>query len=140
VVEGHGNPFTTELPFGDYVVTVTADVWDQPVQEENTFALDSIDMHVMFPPREPDLAELTLRAVLDSESGPLIDTPITWEFSQNGDSFEFDGKPGVQEVRPGTWTVTGYHTALELEQSLTLTLAEGQRATQAFVFETPTPS
>lgn len=133
-----GNPAQLDLPFGDYVVTVTTEAWDQPVQTEMNFAADSIhNLSVMFPPREPDLAELTLRAVLDSASGPLIDTPITWEFTQGDDSFEFGGNPGVMEVRPGTWTVTGYHTAMELEQSQTLTLAEGQRATQTFVFETP---
>lgn len=138
-VEAHGNPFTTELPFGDYVVTVTADVWDQPVQEENTFAPDSINMHVMFPPPPPALAELTLRAVMDSENGPLIDTPITWEFSRDGDSFEFDGNPGVQEVRDGEWSVTGYHTALEISQTQTFDLAAGENKAATFVFETPLP-
>ncbi|MBJ2153186.1 VWA domain-containing protein [Paracoccus sp. IB05] len=138
VSEATGNPLTLDLPFGDYVVTVTAHAWDQPVQTEGTFGPEGPrNLHVMFPPAAPALAELTLRAVMDSADGPLIDTPFTWEFSRDGDSFEFDGNPGVMEVRPGGWTITGHHTALERAQSVDLDLAAGEALTHVMVFETP---
>ncbi|OWJ79759.1 vWA domain-containing protein [Haematobacter missouriensis] len=140
VETGTGNPFTLDLPFGDYVVTVTADAWDQPVQTEESFTQGSIrNLAVMFPAAAPPLAELSLRAVMDSTDGPLIETPITWSFEMDGESFEFDGNPGQIELREGSWTITAYHIAGEVEQSAQFALAGGAQRTETFIFETPAP-
>lgn len=141
VEQGVGNPFTIDLPFGEYVVTVHSESQDTFSQTENVFASDSIrNVHVIFPPALPAPTELTMIAVMDSEDGPQVETPITWTFGMGDDSFEFDGNPGVIELRSGSWTVTGYHVALEQEQSAQLAIVEGQPRTYTMVFETPTPT
>ena len=138
---GKTNPFTVDMPFGDYTVTVHSEAHDMFSQDVGTYAPDSIHkIHVMFPEAEPELAELTLRAVMDSATGPLVETPVTWIIGTGADAFEIDGNPGVIELRPGEWNVTGWHTALELEKSIEITLAPGQSALQPVIFTTPEPS
>ncbi len=140
VRKGGGNPFTVDLPFGEYVVTVTADAWDQPVQSEELFAPDSIrNLAVMFPAAAPPLAELTLRAVMDSDNGTLIETPITWSLAMDGETFELDGNPAQIELREGSWSVTAFHVAGEVGQSNTFSFAAGAQRTETFIFETPLP-
>ncbi len=141
VQKGTGNPFTLDLPFGEYVVTVHSADWDTFSQTEDVFASDSIrNVHVMFPPKAPDPVELRLIAVMDSENGPEVETPVTWTLGMDGEKLEIDGNPGVIELRPGYWNVTGYHVALEQEVSADLALVEGQDRTHKMVFKTPTPT
>ncbi len=90
-------------------------------------------------PAVPAMTELTLRAVMGSEDGPLVETPITWTFSRGDESFEFDGNPGVVELRAGSWSVTGYHVALEREQSTQLAIVDGEPQTRFMVFDVPQP-
>ena len=85
-------------------------------------------------------AELTLRAVMDGEDGPLVETPVIWTLSSGGESFEVDGNPGVAELHSGYWDVTGYHVALEQERSAQLAVVGGQQRNYAMVFETPLPT
>ncbi len=138
VASGTGNPFSAELPFGAYVISVESEEWGASARREEVLEVDSIrDTHVIFPQRLPDPVGLTLRAVLGSDSGPLIETPVTWGFSMAGDSFELDGNPAAIELRPGTWAVTGYHTAAEQEKSAQVTLVAGQNQLVSMVFDLP---
>src|SRR5690606_5262287 len=91
-------------------------------------------------PTLPAAAELTLRAVMDGEDGPLVETPVIWTLSSGGESFEVDGNPGVAELHSGYWDVTGYHVALEQERSARLAVVGGQQRNYAMVFETPLPT
>jgi len=88
----------------------------------------------------PSATEFTMIAVMDNESGPQVETPVTWTFSMGGESFEFDGNPGMIELPSGSWNVTGYHVALEQEQSAQLAIVVGQPRTYRMVFETPVPT
>ena len=88
----------------------------------------------------PAVTELTLRAVMDSQDGPLVETPVIWSLDMDEDGFEFDGNPGVVELQQGSWNVIGYHMVLEQEKSVQLTITEGQPLTYAMVFETPEPA
>ena len=105
--------------------------------QELTEALQQV---VASPAAPPPLSELTLRAVMDGEDGPFVETPITWTFTLEDESFEIAGNPGVIELRPGYWSVTGYHVALEQEQSAQLAIVGGQERTHTMVFETPVPT
>lgn len=105
--------------------------------QELTEALQQV---VAAPAALPSSTELTLRAVMDGEDGPLVETPITWTFSLDGESFEVEGNPGLIELPPGPWEVTGYHVALEQEQSAQLAIVGRQPRTHSMVFETPVPT
>ena len=51
VQTGTANPFTTDLPFGDYIVTVHSTAQDDFSQTEASLALDSArNVHAIFPP------------------------------------------------------------------------------------------
>eukprot|EP00873_Tetraselmis_striata_P030065 jgi/Tetstr1/450329/TSEL_037365.t1 len=51
VQTGTANPFTTDLPFGDYIVTVHSRAQDDFSQAEASLALDSArNVHAIFPP------------------------------------------------------------------------------------------
>ena len=51
VQTGTANPFTTDLPFGDYIVTVHSTAQDDFSQTEASLALDSVrNVHAIFPP------------------------------------------------------------------------------------------
>lgn len=51
VQTGTANPFITDLPFGDYIVTVHSTAQDDFSQTEASLALDSArNVHVIFPP------------------------------------------------------------------------------------------
>lgn len=91
-------------------------------------------------PDEPEPAELTLIAVMDSESGPQVETPVSWKLELGEDRLEVDGNPSSVELRPGYWSVTGYHVALEQEVSADLAIVEGNDRTYTMVFETPKPT
>src|SRR5690606_36619787 len=55
-------------------------------------------------PDEPEPTELTLIAVMDSESGPQVETPVSWKLELGEDRMEVDGNPSSIELRPGYWS------------------------------------
>ena len=138
--KGAGNPLTLDLPFGPYIVTVHSAEHDILTQTEAGFSADSgANLHVIFPPAVPQPVEVTMIAVTDNADGPQVETPVSWTFEIEGESFEIDGNPGAVELAPGHWNVTGYHAALEREQSAELTVVKGQPQTHVMVFELPLP-
>ncbi len=140
VQKGTGNPFTVDLPFGEYVVTVHSEAHDSFSQIENAFYADSIrNVHAIFPPALPKPVEVSMFAVTGGADGPRIESPVTWTFEIEGDGFELDGNPGVVELRAGSWNVTGYHVALEREQSTQIIIVEGEPQTHVMVFDIPQP-
>ena len=140
VQKSTGNPFTVDLPFGEYVVTVHSEAHDVFSQIENAFSADSIrNIHAIFPPALTKPVEVSMIAVTGGADGPQVETPVTWTFEIEGDGFELDGNPGVTELRPGQWSVTGYHAALERDQSVQLTIVAGEPVTHVMVFDDPQP-
>lgn len=90
-------------------------------------------------PALPEPVEITMIAVMGNQDGAQVQTPIIWTASTDNDEFELDGNPGVMKLRPGHWTVNGYHVALEREQSVQLVVAEGAAQTHVMVFDEPQP-
>ena len=80
VQQGTGNPFTVELPFGEYVVTVHSQVHDTSSQTRNMFSPDSTrEAHVIFPPAPPQ-ADLPVAAVVAPDQvvvGSVF--PVSWQ-------------------------------------------------------------
>ena len=141
VATGNSNPFTIDLPFGKYTVTVHSASKDIFSQNSDVYAPDGFhNIRVMFPPAEPAPTELALRAVMDSENGPEVETPVNWTLSMEGETLEIDGNPAAIELRPGYWSVTGYHAAIEQEKSAELALVEGMNRSYTMIFDTPKPT
>lgn len=110
---------------------------------ELTEALQQVVAAPALPPALPQAATVTMVAVMGSKDGARVETPVTWTFDpegdSEGDSLERDGNPGVVELHPGQWRVSGYHAVLEHEQSAQLVVVEGQPQTQVMVFDEPQP-
>lgn len=141
LADGTDNPFIVELPFGEYVVTVRSDDHDSASQIENAFSAGSMrNVHAIFPPALPATVDVSMVAVTGSPDGPRIETPVVWNFDTEGTGFEVDGNPGIAQLHPGEWRVTGYHVAQEREQSTDLTVVAGEAQTHVLVFENPEPT
>ncbi len=135
-----GNPVTAELPFGEYVVTAHAAELDMFAQHTDSFAPEGARaLTALFPPAEPAPSAVTLTAVMEEEGGPVVETPVVWSLSLDGEGFEIDGNPGEIEVRPGLWRVTGYHVVLEQEKTAELQVVAGEPLEHRMVFEAPAP-
>ena len=85
----------------------------------------------------PATAAVTMIAVMDRPDGEQVETPVTWGFARDGERLEINGNPGIQDLPPGNWQVTGYHTVLEREQEAQLEVVAGQAQTRVMVFEAP---
>ena len=107
------------------------------ITADNAQELSAALQEVVTAPALPVETEVTMVAVMGSAKGPEIETPVIWTFDLDGDGFEVEENPGVVELAPGRWTVSGYHAALEVEQSVDLTIVEGQPQTHVMVFDEP---
>ncbi|HHW35198.1 MAG TPA: VWA domain-containing protein [Paracoccus solventivorans] len=85
----------------------------------------------------PATAAVTMIAVMDRPDGEQVETPVTWGFARDGERLEINGNPGILDLPPGNWQVTGYHTVLEREQEAQLEVVAGQAQTRVMVFEAP---
>lgn len=106
---------------------------------DNAQELSEALQQVVAAPALPEPVQVTMVAVMGSEDGTKVETPVTWILNIDEDEIEVDGNPGVVDLRPGHWSVTGYHVAQEREQSTPLIVVEGQPQTYVMVFDEPQP-
>ncbi|SEH63241.1 vWA domain-containing protein [Paracoccus alkenifer] len=80
VQQGTGNPFTVELPFGEYEVTVHSQLHDISSQTRNMFSPQSArEAHVTFPPAppQPEPPAATVTAPDQVVVGSVF--PVSWQ-------------------------------------------------------------
>ena len=142
---GTGPGFQTALTAGDHEVigTRTSD----GVVATASFAVAQAEadtgqrIEVVFPAPAPDPADITFRAVIGSEDGPEIDTPVLWDITADGtkvaDSAE--GNPFVQALDQGSYVVTAYWLAEETESAPRQFIASTSPRDIVVVFEKPLP-
>ncbi|GKY86853.1 VWA domain-containing protein [Sinisalibacter aestuarii] len=75
---GTANPFTADLPFGDYIVTVHSTAQDDVSQTEISLASDSArNVHAIFPPIAPEQPAAQVFAPAQAVVGSAF--RVTWE-------------------------------------------------------------
>jgi len=90
------------------------------------------------PEPEPIIGEVTFEARLDTEDGPLIDTPLLWTLNPLPENVAAEemGNELVFEMEQGSYEVTAYWLAQEVEQTKQF-IATANPRTVVMVFETP---
>lgn len=106
---------------------------------DNAQELSAALQEVVAAPAQPVAVEITMIAVTGSKDGDPVTTPVTWIFNNADENIELDGNPGIVNIGPGPWTVTGYHVAQEREQAMQISVADGQPQTLVMVFDNPEP-
>ncbi len=94
-------------------------------------------------PAEPEpaaLGQLTLMAVLDAEDGAQVTDRVEWTVSGAAGEGSAVENPSVFTLPSGVYTISGYHTVFEQEQSAQLTFMASSDRTYTMVFKTPTPT
>lgn len=90
------------------------------------------------PEPEPIIGEVTFEARLDSEDGPLIETPLLWTLDPLPENVAAEemGNELVFNMEQGSYEVTAYWLAQEEEQTKQF-IATANPRTVVVVFETP---
>lgn len=113
--DGTGPGFTIDLPEGAYdIVGVRESDGAEAMLDFAVAALEADRgqrVEVVFPEPEPDPTVVTFRAVIGTENGPAIDTPVIWDVASDADGVVVDGEqanPLPAMLDQGSHTVTAY--------------------------------
>ncbi|ROU04145.1 VWA domain-containing protein [Histidinibacterium lentulum] len=138
--EGAGNPFTLPgMAEGSYNVEAFWTVGE--MSRETSVSVTGpgdVTAAVVFP-APPQMTDVTFTARIGSADGPVITDPVLWEITPAGDGTEIDpANPATVSLERGAYTVTGYWTVAETEQSQDFVLVDEPREI-VLVFEEPLP-
>ena len=119
-VDGTGPGFAVDLPQGGYDVVGIRET--DGAEASRTFEIAALEsdqgqrIEVVFPEPEPDPVAVTFRAVIGTENGETIATPVAWDIQSEADGTVVDeemANPLEALLKPGSHTVTAYWTEQE---------------------------
>jgi len=121
-LDGTGPGFAIDLPEGAYdLVGIRESDGAEVMLDFDVAALEADRgqrVEVVFPEPEPDPTMITFRAVIGTESGPEIDTPVIWNVTSEADGVVVDGEqanPLPATLDQGSHTVSAYWAEQEVE-------------------------
>ncbi|MGR3468307.1 MAG: vWA domain-containing protein, partial [Shimia sp.] len=139
-VTGDTPRYIVALDPGDYALRAQWEETGESLAEE-FFVDPGTDTQVVTVAFEAPVVEVPVifEARVGSESGPLVDSPVFWTVTAQ-DSVELEpANPAEIALTQGSYTVTAYWAAQEVEASRQF-IATGTARTIALVFEEPMPT
>ncbi|KIN63384.1 Von Willebrand factor type A domain protein [Sulfitobacter noctilucicola] len=119
-IDGMGPGFATDLPGGNYDVVGIRESDSAEARLGFEVATSESDqgqrIEVIFPEPQPDPTEVSFRAVIGTENGEVIDTPVFWTITSEAEGTIADEEPANPLpllLEQGSHTVTAYWAAQE---------------------------